>query len=137
MKLCLKQWVKEYQKEFSDIKKGAELHWEHEKKEAEKRAKEEQKKENERKRLESELKAKEEAEQKEKQRLLDEKLAQEKAEKEARLAPDKDKLFKFAETLTSLEVPELSSDEANEILHNINNLIKKTVNYIEEKAKSL
>lgn len=107
------------------------------KKEREERERIEREERAKREKLEAELKAKKEAEQKEKQRLLDEELAKKKAEKAARLAPDKDKLLQFAEKLSSLELPELKSNEAGEILKNIVTLIGKTTDYIKQKANEL
>jgi len=128
---------KEYQKEFSDIKIGAEQHWEYERKEKALKAEKERKEAEEIQRLKAELKAKEEAERIEKQKLIDDELARKKAEKAAILAPDKDKLLALAVKLSEIKMPELKSVEADEILKNIVVLISKTTNYIKEKANAL
>lgn len=76
----------EYQKEFSDIKKGAEDHWEHERKEQIKKAQEEEQRMlSEKKRLDeaaAKLKAEQEAKAKLEAELKAKKEAEEKAEKE-------------------------------------------------------
>jgi hypothetical protein len=128
---------KEYQKELAEIKIGAEQHWEYERQEQIKKANQEEKDRQEREKLKAKLEAKQEAEQKEKQRLLDEEQKRLKAEKKARLAPDKDKLLQFAESLDSMVLPELKSNEAGDILKNIVILIGKTTSYIREKAETL
>ena len=117
---------------------------EREKKEAEAKAKHEAelKKEREAKaKLEAEIKAKKDAERKaaeeEKARLEADAKAKAKAEKEARLAPDKVKLENLAKTIVSIELPEVKSAEAKEVLSKVQTLLNKTSGFIKEKVIEL
>ena len=60
-----------------------------------------------------------------------------KAEKKARRAPDKEKLHAFAVKLSSIEIPEVKSEEAQKILIAVTGLIEKTVLYLNEKTEEL
>jgi len=91
----------------------------------------------EREKIEAELKAKQDAERKEKQRLLDEEQKRVKAEKDALKAPDKVKLNELAAKIVSIQLPEVKSEEAKQILINVQELLNKTSNYIKEKSLSL
>ncbi len=91
--------------------------------------------------LESELRAKEEAEQKAKKdaeakAALELKKKQDE-EKKAKAAPDRAKLNEFAKALTEINYPELKSEEAQIILNNAKDLIKKVSSYIIEKSSSI
>lgn len=95
---------------------------------------------------EANRKAKAEAEEKIRlQKEIDDKKAKELAElkkkelqeKALKSAPDKEKLEKLALSLKSLVMPDLSTNEAKEILKNIKTLIEKTVIFINTKADSL
>lgn len=89
-------------------------------------------------RLEREAKAKLEREKAEQERKRqEEEKAKAKAEKQARLAPDKDKLILLAQVIADIKLPELKSGEAFEILQNIKILLQKTEKYIIEKANEL
>lgn len=82
----------EYQKEFSEIKKGAELQWEYDRKEAKRKSDKEQKEIEERKAIEAKLKAKEDSEKKEIERKQAEEKAAKIAQEKALKAPKKEKL---------------------------------------------
>ena len=94
---------------------------------------------------EAEKAARIEAELQEARRYVVERIAAEKAEvkkreeerKLARLAPDKDKLNKLADDLDAYVLPELSSQEAKEILSNIRVLLGKTATYARDKANTI
>ena len=91
----------------------------------------------ERKRI-ADLEAKQAAEKKAREDAAEaERKAKEAAERKLRLAPDKEKLFKLADDLDAVTMPELKTPEADSILNNINILIAKTTAYIREKANSL
>ncbi|MEL4307407.1 hypothetical protein [Joostella sp. CR20] len=90
------------------------------------------------KKLEAEIKAKQQAEEKAK-RELEAKARQEEearvlAEKEARLAPDKQKLQELALNILKIQLPEVKSEEAKEVLKQVQILLNKTSNYIKEKS---
>lgn len=94
---------------------------------------------------EAEKAAKIEAELQEARRKELERIAAEKArseqqaavEKAARLAPDKDKLNRLADELDSYTLPDLTSQEAKEILSNIRVLLGKTAKYARDKAETI
>ncbi len=116
----------EYQAEFADIKKGAELQWEEDKKKADDEAK--TKAENDR--LAKELSDKKEAEAKaERDRIA--------AEKKAKSAPDKEKLMSVKLQIEQISLPELKTGEANAILSNVKVLLGKVSAFIDEKAATL
>lgn len=79
------------------------------------------------KKIEAELKAKKEAEEKARQEILAK-------EREAKLAPDKKKLQVLAITIMEIEMPEVVSQEAKNIVENVITLLNKTSNYIKEKC---
>lgn len=91
--------------------------------------------------LQAEIKAKAEAEAKAKrdeQARIDAELkAKAIAEKKAKAAPDKEKLSLLIGVIAGIEMPEVSSDEAKDILKNVNVLLGKVVNYIEENSNKL
>ena len=64
-------------------------------------------------------------------------LAQIEADKRAKSAPDKEKLQKLAKEINGLELPELSSDEAKEILEDVTTLLGKVTKYITEEVENL
>lgn len=75
-----------------------------------------------------------------KQRLAEERRVKdeiEAKEKEARLAPEKIKLQKLAESIVSLDLPDVKSKEAKEILKSVQVLLNKTSNYIKEQIIEL
>jgi hypothetical protein len=91
--------------------------------------------------LEAELRAKAEAEEKAKKeaeaKAIAEQKAKEAAERKAKNAPDKEKLILLVEKIKNIPLPELSTNEAAEIIKNVNILISKLNSYILEKANSL
>ena len=95
----------------------------------------------ERERLADELKAKKEAEEKTRKdaeaKAEAEKKAQAAAEKKARLAPDKDKLKLLANTIKSIQLPEVNSLEARGIVADVQSLLNKVTNFIIEKSEKL
>lgn len=58
-------------------------------------------------------------------------------DRKAALAPDKEKLLKFAEALRSLPRPELKANEAANIMKNIEDLLGKTITYLTDKSNQL
>lgn len=149
-----------YKKEFSDIKKGAEEYWEHERKEQLRKEKEEaakqEKARKEREVLEAKLKAereakeafekaerakreKLEAELKAKQEAEEKRLAQIEAEKQAELSKgDADKIKDLVKDLSDLKSKYTFSAEKNKNLYNsVNTLLDKIISYIEEKNATL
>lgn len=80
--------------------------------------------------IEAELKAKKEAEEKAKQETMAK-------EHEAKLAPDKKKLQVLAMAIAGIEVPEVTSKEAKDIIENIIYLLNNTSNYIRRKCADL
>lgn len=99
----------EYQKELADIKKGAEQHY---KLETEKKAQAEAKLKAEREEKEKLLKADADRKAEAAAQLK----AQEDEERESALAPDKEKLLKLAETIGNIPLPQVGSEEANDII---------------------
>jgi hypothetical protein len=85
------------------------------------------------------VKEKEEAEAKAKEKALREQEEKEKAEKErnAQNAPDKEKLLYFAKQIQFISRPEVNSIEAKQILSNVENLITKLTDYINQKVEGL
>lgn len=80
--------------------------------------------------LQAALKQKAEAERIEKERI-------EKEKQKALKAPDKQKIKLFATNISSLQLPEVSSKEANHIILEAKKYITKLVNYLEEKSDEL
>jgi hypothetical protein len=131
----------EYQKELSEIKQAAKLHYESEaKKEAERKAiegkarKEAEKAAIERAKLLAEIKAKEEAEQKAKKEEEERVKAEKAAEKKAAKAPDNTKLLILAKEIEFYPLPVVKTEEAKEILKNVESLLKKISLYINQKV---
>jgi hypothetical protein len=123
----------EYQKELSDIKKGAEDHWEHERKEQIKKQAQEEARQNElikereaKLKLEAELKAKQDAE------------AKAKADEEARIEneakmKDKDKVNSLVTDLTVLKSRYWFSSAKNKKMYTeVQSLIDKIINHIQK-----
>ncbi len=88
----------------------------------------------EKERLEAELRYRREAEEKAKK---EEERRKKEAEKKARLAPDKDKLISFAQSIDDLPRPEIKAIEAANIVANANTLLVKVRTYILENAEKL
>lgn len=90
---------------------------------------------------EAELKAKQEAEAKAKAeseaKAKAESEAKKEAERKALAAPDKEKLLYLSEQFKAVPLPYLKTKEAIEILSNIETLVAKLTNYINEKANQL
>ena len=111
---------KELEKERAEQKKKLEAEQLKAKKEAEAREK-----------IEAELKAKKDEEERLKKeneaRAQKERLEKLEEEKRAELAPDKDKLKKYAVELGCLEVPQLQSKEAKDILKQALNLLNQAI----------
>ncbi len=82
---------------------------------------------------EAEIRAKKEAEAKAEAELK----ARQLAEKKAKAAPDKEKLIAFSQTLKGLNIPEMKTDEGVKILIDIQVLMQKLTNYIDQKATEL
>jgi len=57
--------------------------------------------------------------------------------REARLAPDKKKLERLAATIVGLEMPEVSSKEAKNIIESAVEMLNKTSNFIKQKSIDL
>jgi hypothetical protein len=121
---------KEYQKELAEIKKGAELQWDHDRKEMARKAQEQseqeaklQKERAERERVEAELRAKKEAEEK---AMLE---AEAKAEEELNKG-DKEKLQSFMQDLEMLKFKyTFKSKKYRAINKSVGELLDKTINY--------
>lgn len=116
----------EYQKEFIDIKKGAEDHWEFERKEqirkqAEQKAQELalQEAQSEKAKLEAELKAKAEAEEKARKEAEAKAIAEQKAKEAAAAAPDKEKIITAVNSI-KFELPECKSEQMQSVANTIN-----------------
>lgn len=94
-----------------------------------------------REKIEAELQAKKEAEEREKieaeQKAKAEEAARKNAEKEERLAPDKVKLQNLAKTIVEINIPEVKSEEAKNVLRQVQILLNKTSNFIKEKTIEL
>ena len=122
----------DYQKEFTEIKKGAELQWEFERKEAEKQESE---------RLEQERIAKELAE---KERIENERIAELQRieaqriaeEKKAQKAPDKSKLKSVISEL-SINLVELKSVESKEVLKQLTEKLDAYKKWANEQIEKL
>lgn len=84
----------------------------------------------EKKQIEIELRTKKEAEEEIKQEI-------DSRRKEARLAPDKKKLQVLAVTIMEIEIPEVTSKEAQDIIKNVIDLLNKTSNYIKQRCTDL
>lgn len=87
--------------------------------------------------LKAKLKAKEEEEARKLKEREDKKAAEAKALKQKELAPDKDKLIQFGESLLGLELPNVNSDEAKKVVSGIEELLGKVNTYIIVKCQSL
>jgi len=88
----------------------------------------------ERERIEAEILAKEAARLK---AIEDEKKAKAKAERKAKLAPDKEKLLNFMQSINDLPRPEIKSIEAASIMGNANAMLVQAANYIQDNANKL
>ena len=151
----------DYQKEFADIKIGAEQHWEYERKKIQREAKEKQQAElrakkereateaklkaerEEKEKLERQIKAKADAEERAKKEA-EEKAAKElkerqEAEKKAAKAPDKIKLIEFAKKIDNLsnDIIELKTEEGRKVYSDALSLLSKVSAFIREKAEQL
>lgn len=95
----------------------------------------------EKEKAEAELKAKKEAEEKaakeEQERLQQEEIARQKAAKKAAAAPDKEKLLQLAKAISDIEMPQLKTPEAAEIITGVKTLLSKVNAYIVEKSNTL
>ena len=128
-----------YQKEFADIKKGAELQWKHDNEQREKeeeQKKQQQKKDDELKKkneeLQKQLKQREEADKKkEKDRLAE--------EKRMKNASDTVILNEVADKIMvySLSFPEVKSDGAKAVLAETDAYLKKVADYVRKQINVL
>lgn len=84
---------------------------------------------------EKESQAKKEAEAKERAEALHKE--QEEAERQKLLAPDKDKLMELAQVIDMIQLPAVSSKEANSVVRATEEMLGKVTKYIREKAKAL
>lgn len=116
----------DFEKQFSDIKKGAEIQWKKDRKDAI------AKKEQEAKNYEI-LKAKEKLEAQLKKKKEDDDKAKKEADKKAKAATDKEKLEALCEKIKLLEIPELKSEEAKKILNDTQTLLSKVTKFITDK----
>ena len=98
----------------------------------------------EREAIEKKLKAEKEAREKAEQEVREaeekkaaELKAQKLAEKKALKAPDKTKLLKLSTDIQEIEMPNLKSDEAKQILSSVISLLKKVSEFIETKTGEL
>lgn len=89
------------------------------------------------KKLYEEAEKKRVEEEKVKEKEEADRLAQIEADKKAKSAPDKEKLQKLAKEINGIEFPELSSDEAKEILEDVTTLLGKVTKYINEEVENL
>lgn len=105
----------EYVKELADVVKGAEDHWEYERKE-------QIRKQNDADKL---------------KQLQDDVARAELAKKKAERAPDKEKLRALANDITSYELPTVKSEEADKILTNVSSLLNKVAAYIHQNIELL
>lgn len=90
----------------------------------------------EREKAEAELRAKQEAERKAKTEAEVERKKQIDAEKKAARAPDKVKIIALSEVIERIELPEVKSQEAKEIIGSTKILLQKVVNYLIEKSNN-
>ncbi len=134
----------EYQKELSEVKKGAELQWEHDRKEMARKAKEDadrikqiEKERAEAKKIADELKAKQDAEN-EAKRLAEE--AEKKRiadEKKLAKAPDKEKLKAWLNTIVMPDIPNGLSNESGTIGLEISNKFDNFKNWAIKQIETL
>jgi len=124
---------------------------EREKEEAKRAEREQQKREaqeailakerKEKERLEAELKAKQEAEEKarldQEEKERSEREAKEEAERDARLAPDKEKLERFASSITSIPVPEAESEEVKDVIKEAIEMLSDVYSFVKLKSLEL
>lgn len=122
----------EYQKEFSEIKQGAEDHWQHEMEQKKKQEaeQEELKKNNERLQKELEEKKKADAEADKKRKA---------EERRLKNAPDKSILVEIADRIRifPLSFPEVKGEEAKAILDGVEAYFKKIADDVKSQAESL
>lgn len=71
------------------------------------------------------------------QLIEDERQLKLEADRKAAMAPDKDKLLKWAEELALIQVPQLNSAETKAIAVEVKGLINKTIAYIKSKSENL
>jgi len=94
-----------------------------------------------REKVEAELKAKKDAEIKAIKdaaaKAKSEEVSRKKAEKEALLAPDKIKLENLANEIVKITLPDVKSQEAKDILKQVQILLNKTSNHIKDKSLEL
>ena len=94
-----------------------------------------------REKIEAKVKAEKEAREKkerdEKARIEAEKKAKDEADRKALLAPDKEKLIKLAGEIETMELPNVSSKSAGEIINRVQAQLFNVSSYLREKAKAL
>lgn len=106
----------EYKKELLDIKKGAELQWEEDRKEAEKKERERLEMQEQ---LRKETEARQKAEEAEKQRqkeIKQEEARRKREERQASAAPDNIKIAKFMAELNAVQPPDCQGEEGRSIV---------------------
>jgi hypothetical protein len=91
----------------------------------------------ERERLEKELETKKKAEEERLAKIEAEKKAKAQEEKKLAMQPDKKKLESFAEFLQTINMPDVKSKEAKEIVNSVQELLNKVTNFIQTKIKNL
>ena len=80
--------------------------------------------------LEAEIRAKQEAEQQAEKLRIE-------AEKKAKAAPDKEKLKAFVIQLENIDLPQVTSEEAKAIIHEVKSYLNKLINFINDKTVKL
>lgn len=94
-----------------------------------------------REQAEAKLKAEQELQEKkrleEKQAIEAKKRLEEEQQRQALLAPDKEKLLELANLIDTVQMPAVQSNEANSVIRATNEMLNKVTNYIREKAKTL
>jgi len=87
--------------------------------------------------IQAELRAKAEAEAKERAKVEAELRAKAEAEAKAANAPDKEKLMKLASLILSVELPNVTSEEAKAIVNDVKNLLSKVNAHIIAKSNPM
>jgi hypothetical protein len=91
--------------------------------------------------LQAEIRVKAEAEQRAKRdaefRAAAEEKARIAAERKAKRAPDKAKLMELARVVSLIQMPDVKSEEAEQVVKNVEMLLQKVVNFIHEKTENL
>lgn len=130
----LKKQAEEAEKKRADEKKKQDAEMEKERAERQKILDEEKKK---REELEAQMKAKEEADKKAKDEADAKIRAEEEIRRKALLAPDKEKLIELASKIALVEMPNVESAVAGNVINEVEVMLLKVTNYITEQSKKL